>query len=129
MAKKSTSKGRQAQYSNYKTQERWKSNRRRKLLKAQKEQPDNEQISKALDNLHYRRRKPGALGWSHTNKHMAELIKQVHGSCPVTIFSSNTKLADQTIATLPHKPSKIPDRQKVSFKITDRARFKSWRYS
>ena len=59
MANKSTSKGRQAQYSNYKTQERWKTNRRRKLLKAQKEQPNNQEIALALTNLKYRRRKPG----------------------------------------------------------------------
>lgn len=128
MANKSSSKGRQAQYSNYKTQERWKTNRRRRLLKAQKQQPENEEIKHALLNLKYRRRKPGAMGWSHTNKHMAQLIKAVHGVCPVTVFSSNTKLADQTIATLAHKPSNIPARQKVSFKLGDRAKIGSWNF-
>ena len=126
MANKSTSKGRQAQYSNYKTQERWKTNRRRKLLKAQKEQPNNQEIALALTNLKYRRRKPGTANWSHTNKHMAELLKVVHGKCPTAVFSTNQKIADPAIATLPHKPSNIPARQKVSFRIADRAGFSSW---
>jgi hypothetical protein len=63
---KGSSKGAQASYSNYKSQSRFAANRKRKLLKAQKAQPNNLQIAEALKNIKYRRKTPGTSMWSHT---------------------------------------------------------------
>ena len=42
----------------------YEANRKRRLQKLAKEQPENEQIKNALKNIHYRRKKPiNKLGW------------------------------------------------------------------
>jgi hypothetical protein len=63
---KGSSKGAQASYSNYKSQNRFATNRKRKLLKLQKEQPNNLQVAEALKNIKYRRKTPNTSVWSHT---------------------------------------------------------------
>lgn len=75
MAKGST-KGAQASYANYKSQNRFMVNRKRKLLKLQKAQPNNEQITEALKNIKYRRKTPGTSVWSHTKIAFAEMKSQ-----------------------------------------------------
>lgn len=72
---KSRSKNQQNLYSVYKSQNRQAANRKRKLLKLQKAQPNNEQIKKALDNIKYRRCTPKVPTWSHTAIQKVMLFK------------------------------------------------------
>jgi hypothetical protein len=71
---KSSSKGKQAAYAAYKSENRFVLNRKRKLLKLQKEQPNNEQVTEALKNIRFRRKAPGAPVWSHTKINTAAMI-------------------------------------------------------
>jgi hypothetical protein len=119
---KSSSKGKQAQYDLYKTKQVWKANRERKLLRALQKNPGNaKQIEAAIKNITYRRKTPKASIWTKTKIKTAQLIKQACGSCPHDIFSSNQKLADQSLASLrsTFDPKTLGD-LKVSFKLGDR---------
>ena len=120
MASKS-SKSREGYYSAYKASNKWKTNRERRLLKLMQEQPNNKDIPEALANLKYRRQIPKSRMWSKSTKRLAQLIKQFTGSCPHAVFSSNTKLAEATLAGLRKDidPKSLPQ-GKVSFKLGDR---------
>lgn len=93
MGNKSKSGGAEAQSSNYKNSKRWESNRKRKLLKAQKAQPNNLQIAEALKNIKYRRKTPTTKFWSLTRRRIAELFKLFTGRVNTEMFSNNEKLA------------------------------------
>ena len=119
---KTSSKGKQTQYDLYKSKQTWKANRERKLLRALQRNPGNaKQIELAIKNITYRRKTPKSTIWNKTKIKTAQLIKQVCGSCPYDIFSSNQKLADQTLASLrsTFDPKTLGD-IKVSFKLGDR---------
>lgn len=120
MASKS-SKSQEGYYSAYKSSNRWKTNRERRLLKLLKTQPNNKDIPEALANLKYRRRKPTSRMWSKSNIRLAKLLKQFTGSCPHAVFSSNPKIAEPAMAALrrTHDPKSLPQ-GKVSFKLGDR---------
>jgi hypothetical protein len=94
----------------------------RKLLRALQKNPENaKQIEAAIKNITYRRKTPKTTPWNKTKIKSAQLIKQVCGSCPHDVFSSNQKLADQTLASLRSNfdPKTLGD-LKVSFKLGDR---------
>jgi hypothetical protein len=119
---KSSSKGKQTQYDLYKSKQTWKHNRERKLLRALQKNPGNaKQIEAAIKNITYRRKTPKASIWTKTKIKTAQLVKFACGSCPHDIFSSNTKLADQSLASLrsTFDPKTLGD-LKVSFKLGDR---------
>jgi hypothetical protein len=119
---KSSSKGKQAQYDLYKTKQTWKSNRERKLLRALQKNPGNaKQIEAAIKNITYRRKTPKTQVWTKTKIKTAQLLKQACGSCPIEVFNSNQKIADQTLASLrtTFNPKTLGD-LKVSFKLGDR---------
>lgn len=63
---KTCSKHKKELYTAYKTSNRFETNRKRKLLKLQKQHPNNEQITAALKNIHYRRKKPKSKQFSKT---------------------------------------------------------------
>jgi hypothetical protein len=119
---KTSSKSKQAQYDLYKSKQTWKANRERKLLRALQKNPGNaKQIEAAIKNITYRRKTPKNKIWSKTKIKTAQLMRQVCGSCPHDIFSSNQKVADQTLASLRtnFNPKTLGD-LKVSFKLGDR---------
>lgn len=66
MAAKQRSKHQKELYTAYKNQNRFATNRKRKLLKLQKQQPNNEQITIAIANIKYRRKTPGTAMFSKT---------------------------------------------------------------
>jgi hypothetical protein len=72
---KTRSKAEGLRYASYKAQGKQASNRKRKLLKLQKAQPNNEQITKALAMISYRRYTPKAQHWSHSAIEKAMLYK------------------------------------------------------
>jgi hypothetical protein len=119
---KTSSKSKQAQYDLYKSKQTWKANRERKLLRALQKNPGNaKQIEAAIKNITYRRKTPKTKVWSKTKIKVAQLMRQVCGSCPHDIFSSNQKVADQVLASLrtTFNPKTLGD-LKVSFKLGDR---------
>jgi hypothetical protein len=119
---KTSSKSKQAQYDLYKSKQTWKANRERKLLRALQKNPRNaKQIEAAIKNITYRRKTPKTKVWSKTKIKIAQLMRQVCGSCPHDIFSSNQKVADQVLASLrtTFNPKTLGD-LKVSFKLGDR---------
>jgi len=74
MAKgKKSSKSNQEHYKNY----RYESNRKERLEKLLKQQPNNEQLKAALSNIHYRRQKPKSKQWSPEKRELAQLHRSV----------------------------------------------------
>jgi hypothetical protein len=93
---KGSSKGAQTSYANYKSQNRFTANRKRKLLKAQKSHPNNLQIAEALENIKYRRKIPGKSVWTktkiaiaamNTKYHKKEKLPKMHPSEEKKMFS------------------------------------------
>lgn len=97
-------------------------NRKRKLLKQIKLQPNNANLPLALGNIHYRRKKPNKPMWSHGNIRLAKLWKLFNGRVDPDMFSSNPKVSAQAIA----KPSTkqfnhLMPQGKVDFSLGARA--------
>ena len=119
---KNTSKSKQAQYTQYQSNSKWASNRKRKLERQLKLQPNNsEQIKLAISNISYRRKTPKIQAWSHSNIRMAMLFKLFTGKASPELFSSNQKT--QSAALHLYKPSKVQKvpEGKVSFLLAARA--------
>lgn len=96
-------------------------NRKRKLLKLLKQQPNNEQIKDALVNIKYRRKTPKNKEWSKTDIQTAKLFKLFTGRADWDLFSSNPKVQAAAIAMHSKKDfSNLPE-GKVSFLLGARA--------
>lgn len=119
---KTTSKSKTNYFSVYKSTNRWKTNRERKLAKVLKNNPNCTSTQEALKTvLKYRRKKPsGQGGWSKTNIRIAMLFKQFTGRASHDLFSSNPKVQAAALAMHPKKPLKPVD-GKVSFSLGARA--------
>lgn len=105
----------------YKTSQRWKSNRERRLKKLLTLNPNNKQIAQAIKDLSYRRKTPGNIGsWSKTNIQIAKLFKLFVGRVDKDIFSSNPKV--QATALMLHgKQQYTAPAGKVDFTLAARA--------
>lgn len=77
---KTRSKHQKDLYVAYKSQNRFSTNRKRKLLKLQKEQPNNEQITTALATIKYRRKTPNTAQFSKTKIAQLTLASKVKKS-------------------------------------------------
>lgn len=117
---KSQSKSKQAYSSAYKSSSRWKANRKRKLERALKAQPNNEQIKRALLDISYRRRTPNNREWSHSNIRIAQLFKLFRGHASKELFSANPKTQAAALAEASRRQVVVPD-GKVSFSLGARA--------
>jgi hypothetical protein len=87
-----TSKSREAKYASYQISKKQESNRKKKLLRLQKEQPNNLQIEQALKDIHYRRGTPKVPYWSHSMITTAKLVKKFTGKFDKGIFSADPKI-------------------------------------
>lgn len=120
---KTVSKSKQAYYTQYKSSSKWASNRKRRLERELKRNPNNaEQIKAAIGNISYRRGTPKTQVWSHSAIRIAKLFKYFSGRASVDLFSSNPKVQAQALQAF------NPDRQftdlpndKVSFSLAARA--------
>lgn len=100
MSNKSKSQSRTLQSTKYKTERRWESNRRRKLERALKDNPNNaEAITLALKNINYRRKTPKTSFWSKTNIAIAKVYKEFTGKVNMDMFSSNEKVSLPALTT------------------------------
>lgn len=123
---KSASKSKQAYQTQYKATSKWKSNRIRRLERAAKKFPNNQQIQEALANVgSYRRHTPTTQMWSHTQIATAKLFKKFCGTAPHSLFSSNPQTASAALQSLKgwiDPKSKLLPQGKVSFAIGDIAK-------
>jgi IS30 family transposase len=119
---KSGSKSQDGYYSSYKASSKWQSNRKRRLEKLLKTQPNNEQIKDALKNLKYRRKVPvGKSIWSHSNIRLARLFKLFTGFASHDLFSSNPQVqASALTARRDSTKHKVPE-GRVNFSLGARA--------
>jgi hypothetical protein len=74
---KARSKTQESRAAAYKTEKRWEKNRKRKLQRALKRDPNNaEQINAALGSIVYRRKTPLKPAWTSTSRRIAILSKK-----------------------------------------------------
>lgn len=123
---KAQSKSRQAYSSAYKASNRWQANRKRKLLKQLKLQPNNEQVKQALLDIRYRRRTPNTAEWSKSNIQIAKLFVEFRGHAGKELFSANPKTQAAALAEPSRRQSKLPN-GKVDFTLGARAHNKGVR--
>ena len=117
-----TSKSKEAYYSRYKSENRWKKNRELKLLRALKRNPGNEaQITEALANMTYRRKKPATKVWTSSMRKTAQLIRAFGGKAHVNLFSTNPNMAREALAQSGNSQAKA-QLGEVSFKLGARVR-------
>lgn len=94
---------------------RWEINRKRKLEKQLKLQPNNKQVELALQNIHRRRKTPTNREWSKSWIRIAKLFKLFSGRFDRNIMSSNQAVA----ATALQKPGKLAE-QKIPNTTSDK---------
>lgn len=100
---------------------RMEANRKEKLLRLLKQQPNNEQIKDALTNIKYRRKTPKNQEWSKTDIKTAKLFKAFTGRADWDLFSSNPKVQAAAIAKHSTKDFRNLPEGKVSFSLGARA--------
>ena len=93
MARASKSKSAEKQSTVYKAGRKWEKNRKLKLERALKAQPNNEQIKNALKQMVYRRKTPVTRPWSASWVRAAKIIKEFSGRFDPAIMSSNADVA------------------------------------
>jgi hypothetical protein len=118
----SVSKSKQAYSALYKSSTRWATNRKIKLTRVLKQQPNNEQVKDALANIKYRRHTPNTKTvWSHGNIRLAKLFKEFTGRASQDLFSSNPKVQAAALAYRPDGDKLKVIEGKVSFSLGARA--------
>lgn len=98
MANKSRSKGAEQQASSYKANKRWETNRKARLERTIKAQPNNEQAKLALKGMVYRRKTPVTRVWSASWVRVAKIFKEFTGRFDPAIMSSNPEVAKAALA-------------------------------
>lgn len=95
MAAHKTSKSNEGYFAKYKTNNTFQKNRRIKLERLIKQQPNNEQLNKALADMRARRTTPKVPYWSHQMIRTATLFKLFTGRFDKDVFSNDPKVAHQ----------------------------------
>lgn len=100
---------------------RTQANRKRRLQRTLKAQPNNIQVQNALLEVGSKRKSPVTQQWSHTAIRLAKLFKYFTGRAPKELFSSNPKV-QQSAMTVPYTREFVSLPQgKVDFSIGARA--------
>ena len=117
---KGRSKQQKGRYGAYKTAQTWATNRRARLEKTAKAQPNNEQVTAALKNISYRRHTPKTQVWSSTMRRTAQLFKWAEGHVNFNIFNANDPI--RNAARMSHKQKgKFAGSIKTMFSLGARA--------
>lgn len=93
MAVSKTGKSQENYYARYKANKTWEVNRKRRLERALKQQPNNEQIKTALKGMVYRRKTPKTQVWSASWIQTAKLFKEFTGRFDPAIMSANADIS------------------------------------
>ena len=100
---------------------RTQANRKRRLTKLLKSQPNNVQLQNAVLESGQVRKKPVTPQWSHTAIRLAKLFKLFRGSAPKELFSSNPKVQQAALSTPGTKQFVNLPQGKVDFSLGARA--------
>lgn len=100
---------------------RTQANRKRRLQRTLKSQPDNVQVQNALLETGRARRAPTTPQWSHSAIRLAKLFKEFSGRAPKELFSSNPKVAQAALAVPSTKQFTDLPQGKVDFSLGARA--------
>ena len=100
---------------------RTQANRKRRLQRTLKQQPDNLQVQNALLEVGRQRKAPITKQWSHTAIRLAKLFKEFTGRAPKELFSSNPKVQQAAMSTPSTKLFLNLPQGKVDFSIGARA--------
>lgn len=100
---------------------RTQANRKRRLERTLKAQPNNTQVQNALLEVGRQRKAPVTPQWSHTAICLAKLFKEFTGRAPKELFSSNPKVAQAALTTPSTKLFVNLPQGKVDFTLGARA--------
>lgn len=100
---------------------RTQANRKRRLERTLKAQPDNQQVKNALLEVGRQRKAPVTQQWSHTAIRLAKLFKEFRGSAPKELFSSNPKVQQAALSVPSTKLFVNLPQGKVDFTLGARA--------
>lgn len=103
---KGRSKQQQGKYASYKTSMVWAKNRKAKLERHLKAQPNDEQAVAATKNISYRRKTPKTKVWSSTMRQTAILFSLIEGRVNMGIFNANDQV--RQAAKMSHKAKAKP---------------------
>lgn len=99
-----TSKSQEGYYAKYKANKTWEKNRKARLERTLKAQPNNEQVKQALSGMVYRRKTPGPLGWTATQKRIAQLMRKWVGLFDRQMFHPDPKVSQLALSRRPDAP-------------------------
>lgn len=100
---------------------RTQANRKRRLERTLRAQPNNKQVQLALLDTGTKRKAPISPQWSHSAIRLAKLFKEFTGRAPKELFSSNPKV-QQAAMTVPSTRVFVNLPQgKVDFSLAARA--------
>ena len=99
-------------------------NRRRRLERTIKAQPNNKQAQLALGDSKTKRKASNKREWSHSARRLAQLFKLFTGKAPKELFSSNRTIQDEALRTISGQRPAVPT-QKIDFSIRARAHDKA----
>ena len=127
MANKARSKTAENYSAQYKSSKKWEANRKRKLERTLKEQPENQQVKDALKSMVYRRKTPNTREWSASWIHVAKLFKMFTGKFDREIMSSNEKVASEAMKlSRKERPFTMPiGKSKSFFSLYERSNLNS----
>jgi hypothetical protein len=100
---------------------RTQANRKRRLTRLLKSQPNNVQLQNAVLETGQVRTKPVTPQWSHSAIRLAKLFKYFRGSAPKELFSNNPKVQQAALATPNTKQFVNLPQGKVDFSLGARA--------
>ena len=100
---------------------RTQANRKRRLQRTLKAQPNNLQVQNALLEVGRQRKAPTTPQWSHGNIRLAKLFKYFSGRAPKELFSSNPKVVQSAMTTPSTKVFLDLPQGKVDFTLGARA--------
>lgn len=100
---------------------RTQANRKRRLERTLKAQPNNKQVQLALLDTGTKRKAPNSPQWSHTAIRLAKLFKEFSGRAPKELFSNNPKVQQAAMSVPSTKLFINLPQGKVDFSIAARA--------
>lgn len=100
---------------------RTQANRKRRLERTLKSQPNNTQVQNALLEVGSKRKAPNTPQWSHSDIRLAKLFKEFSGRAPKELFSTNPKVQQAALSTPSTKVFVNLPQGKVDFSIGARA--------
>lgn len=106
---------------------RYEQNKKKKLERLIKLQPNNKQLESALKNIRYKRKATKVPFWSSSRKRMAYLYMAFAGKVNLDIFNNNDKISGPALFTKgPHSEYKQKDdtSEFKMFRLSERARDK-----